>query len=266
MKCAILLAAFGAASHEARDALAGIDARVRKRFPGMAVRWAYTSPILRERIARTGRKSDSVRKAMLRLAFEGFAGVAVQPLQAIAGSEYSRVLAAARECAGIAGIRFSIGSPLLSTGEDMARAALALVGHLPVGRNACEDVVFMGHGARHPAQSRYTDLADAVGRLDARVHVGTMNGEIMLEHILPRLRSRRVWLMPLLCVAGRHAQTDMAGPGSASWLRRIEAAGHKCVPVMSGLAGHEGFAAIWLDHLDDCLRRLSTNHTQNAER
>lgn len=253
MKRAILLAAYGAASNEARWALAGFDSLARNRFPGYAVRWAYTSPALRGRIARAGRKSDSVRKAILRLGFEGFGQVAVQPLHAIAGMEYSLLAQGAAEAARCAGISFCVGRPLLSGAGDRALAASALVRNLPPERRSFEDVVFMGHGARHSGQSCYSSLARAVADIDPRVHIGTMNGESCLEKILPRLGSGRVWLLPLLSVVGRHASSDMAGSGADSWRSRIEAAGHLCRPVLQGLACNPDIAGIWLDHLEEAI-------------
>ena len=72
MKRAILLVAFGASSAQGQSALKSFDARVRARFPGLPVRWAYTSLLLRERLARARQKSDSVLKALRRLCFEKF--------------------------------------------------------------------------------------------------------------------------------------------------------------------------------------------------
>lgn len=264
MKRAILLAAYGAVSSEARQALASFDASARARFPGYAVRWAYTSPALRERIARDRRKSDSVRKAILRLAFEGFGLVAVQPLHAIAGREYSLVARGAAEAARCGGMAFRLGRPLLAGEADQARAACALVRHLPEKRESFEDVVFMGHGARHDAQASYVSFARAVADIDPRVHVGTMSGDAGIEKILPRLGSRKVWLLPLLSVIGRHASADMAGPAPASWQSRIEAAGHECQPVLQGLACNPGIARIWLDHLESALDNGATQPREDC--
>ena len=198
MKRAILLVAFGASSAQGQSALKNFDARVRARFPGLPVRWAYTSLLLRERLAKARQKSDSVLKALRRLGFEKFTEVAVQPLQTIPGREHAEVCAAVDEVAAQEGLVCRVGASLLAEPEDVAQAALALTRHLPPERAPGEDVVLMGHGARHAAVARYGDLAQAVSALDPRVHVGTMNGAVVLEDILPRLTSKRVWLMPLL--------------------------------------------------------------------
>ena len=250
MRRAILLAAFGAATPQGRQALHAFDAMVRERFAGWSVRWAFTSPLLRERLARARQKSDSVRKALLRLGFERYERVAVQPLQAIAGAEHEEVCAACAEAVEELGLSCRVGAPLLAEPADVEAAARALAAHLPEGRLPHEDVVFMGHGARHAGGSRYADLAAAMRKLDARVHVGTMGDAMALTSILPRLTSDRVWLMPLLSVVGQHALRDMAGEGAGSWRSRIEGERRQCVPVLRGLAEYPGVAEIWLRHLE----------------
>lgn len=257
MKSAILLVAYGIGSVQGRHALRGFDARARQRWPGTPVRWAYTSLLLRERMARARQKSDSVFKAVLRLALERFDAVAVQPLQTIAGQEHGAVRAAVQDAAAQGGLRCSVGAPLLHAPADIRAAAAALVRHLPADRDPGEDVVFMGHGTRHDAISRYADLASAVRELDPRVHVGTMSGAVRLEDILPALGSRRVWLAPLLSVVGRHTLEDMAGAGEQSWRARIERTGRQCLPVLVGTAEYAGVAEIWLRHLEDAVQALS---------
>ena len=242
--------AFGAGTLQGRQALHAFDGMVRDRFAGWSVRWAYTSSLLRERLAQARQKSDSVRKALRRLRFERYAEVAVQPLQTIAGAEHEEVCVAAAEANALPGMRCQVGAPLLASQADVDAAARALAGHLPQERRPDEDVVLMGHGARHAAGSRYADLARALRELDARVHVGTMGDAMALESILPRLTSARVWLMPLLSVVGQHALRDMAGEGARSWRSRIESENRQCLPVLKGMAEYPGVAEIWLRHLE----------------
>ena len=257
MKHAILLVAFGASSPQGQNALKGFDALVRQRYPGVTVRWAYTSVLLRERMAQARQKSDSVFKAVCRLGLEHFEAVAVQPLQTIPGQEHGEVRLAVEEAAEHEHLLCRVGAPLLASADDVRATAQALVRHLPADRAADEDVVFMGHGAEHEAVARYVDLANAVHALDNRVHVGAMNGAVTLESILPNLASRRVWLMPLLSVVGRHALEDMAGENGHSWRSRIEAHGHQCLPVLMGTAEYAGVAEIWLRHLEDAVQSLA---------
>lgn len=244
------MVAFGASSAQGQNTLKGFDALVRQRYPGIPVRWAYTSLLLRERLAQARQKSDSVRKALQRLSFERFTHVAIQPLQTIPGREHGEVCAAVDEAVTQDNLRCQVGVPLLATEEDLQATAHAILRHLPAERATHEDVIFMGHGAEHHAVARYNDLAQAVHTLDPLVHVGAMNGAVRIEDILPRLTSDRVWLMPLLSVVGNHALKDMAGQGSKSWRSRVEALGCQCIPVLKGTAEYAGFAEIWLRHLD----------------
>lgn len=256
MKRAILLVAFGASGLRAQEALRGFDLRVRRNHPGVPVRWAYTSLLLRERLAQARQKSDSVAKALLRLQFERFTHVAVQPLQTIPGGEHADVRGVLDEVAQSTGMILRLGAPLLNSPQDVLAAARAVAQHAPEERQPGEDVLLMGHGARHEAVSRYEDLASAVYALDPHIHVGAMSGPRELANLLPRLTSSRVWLMPLLSVIGRHALQDMAGQQETSWRSRLEAAGHTCCPVLRGTAEYAGFADIWLRHLGEAVAAL----------
>lgn len=261
MKCGILLAAFGSGSVQGESTLKLFDVKVRARFPDIPVRWAFTSHILRNRLAQARKKTDSVRKALEKMCFEKYSHVAVQSLQIIPGNEYADLYGDAASLQSSGAFRaVGVGAPLLSSDADVRRAAAALVCHLPAERAKEEAVILMGHGARHTAVSRYADFAQAVSALDSNIHVGTMSDTSPLERILPQLGSpeggRRVWLMPLLSVVGRHTLSDMAGKDSQSWRSRIDAAGFTCVPVLKGTAEYGGFIDIWLDHLADAVEQL----------
>lgn len=249
MKCAILLVAYGTNSQQGQSSLTHFDARVRAQFPDWTIRWAFSSHLLRERLARARRKSDSVIKALEKLCFENYDTILVQPLQTIAGREHNQILESVAQIARDRGVIIKVGAPLLASGADIELAAKALLEHIPAERHCDEDVVLMGHGGRHAGCVGYEMLADAVYRLAPNVHVGAMGGNLRLENLLPKLRSRRVWLMPLLATIGRHALEDMAGEGEQSWRSQLVAAGHDCVPVLKGTVEYDAVAQIWLDHL-----------------
>lgn len=260
MKIGILLAAFGSGNPQGESTLRLFDERVRHRFPGIPVRWAFTSVIMRRRLAVARKKTDSVEKALQKMRFERYTHVAVQSLHTIPGAEYSDLLVDVERLRGGDGFTsVAVGAPLLSDDADTARAAKALLGHLPPSRKADEPVVLMGHGTRHLAEERYEALAACVHAVDPLVHIGTMGGTRTLDDILPALvsgGSRKVWLMPLLSIVGRHATEDMAGASPDSWKSRIEAAGMLCEPVLRGTAEYGGFVDIWIDHLASAMDTL----------
>lgn len=254
VKRSILLVAHGAGNDRAREGLRKFEELCKSRHPDCAIRWAYTSSTMRERLALQRQKSDSVRKALLRLKYENFCHVCVQPLQAICGHEYGLVCECVENVAIETGLSCQVGAPLLGSPADAERLAKALCMHLPPARQSQEAIIYMGHGAKHSAVSLYHDLAAELEKLDKNVFLGTMGGSRHIEDILPRVHSRVVWLLPLLSVIGAHALQDMAGEASQSWRSRIEISGHKCIPVLCGLTEYAHIAAIWLDNLDEAVR------------
>ncbi len=260
VKKGILLAAFGPGTPQGQRALALFGAEAERRFPGVPVRWAFTSALLRSRLARERKKADSGRKALEKMLHEGFSHIAVQSLHAIPGEEWEELRAEiqqARQAKPEA--RVEIGAPLLASDFDITAAAQAVIRHLPERRLPGEPCVLMGHGARHVAESAYTALAERVAVADPNVHIAVMKGSRTLEEILPLLSKsapRQVWLLPFLALVGTHTLRDMAGPQPDSWKSRIEAQGLSCMPVLKGLVEYNGFNAVWFSHLSSAYERL----------
>lgn len=268
-KTGILLAAFGSSSVLGEKALGHFAQRVRQVYPALPVRWAYTSGRMRSRLAEAGKKTDSVKKALCRMAFERYSHVAVQSLHLIPGVEYEALIEeseAARAAGGPA--RVSVGSPLLHDEGDVEQAASALLAHLPAERRMDEAVVCVGHGTWHSGAASYAALSERLTGVDPLIFIGTLSGEHSIDALLPvvaqSLGARRkagagpqkVWLLPLLSIIGKHAEQDMAGAGALSWRGRFEAAGFCCCPVLTGTVEYEAFAAIWLAHLGEALKKL----------
>ncbi len=256
IKTGILLALFGASSAQGITTLHAFEALVRQRCPNVAVRWAFTSTSLRKRLAHAKKKIDSVDKALQKMAFERFTHVAVQPLHVVPGLEYEDIA----ECVQQMRSKFMalhIGKPLLCTEEECDTVAAALCKCLPYERQAHETVLFMGHGSLHRRSSElYVALGNAMSRYDQQVFIGTMKGDVRLEHLLQKLhtlpqqtRSSRIWLMPLLALAGTHALEDMAGTHPSSWLSQLQHAGFQCQSVVHGLLEYEPMACIWAERL-----------------
>lgn len=266
-KTGILLAAYGSSSLLGEKALAAFAETVRLAFPGIPVRWAYTSGRMRSRLAAAGKKTDSVKKALCRMGFERYTHVAVQSLHLIPGAEYEALLEETEEAAAEGGPkRIEVGLPLLHRADDVTRAATALLAHLPEERKQGEPVVCMGHGTWHTGAASYQALAERVSAVDPLIFIGTLEGGHRIERMLPDIAraagpggengAKTVWLLPLLSIIGKHAEKDMAGEHQESWRSRIEAAGMACRPVLKGTVEYKGFAAVWTSHLAEALQRL----------
>ncbi len=266
-KNGLLLAVFGASNLMARRALDDFDRLARRRFPLLPVRWAFTSSLLRSRLADGGQKSDSVKKALCRMGFERFTQVAVQPLHLIAGIEYETVCEECREAANSDGpAAISLGRPLICDECDAERVAEALFAHLPPERGPEDVVICVGHGSRHDAaRSGYAALAAALARRDPLVLLDSLAdpGDSLPEQVIDQ-GAKRVWLLPLLALVGKHAQTDIAGPGPTSRRSLLEAAGLTCVPVLKGTLEYEGFASLWLERLAEAASGLENEKTAHS--
>lgn len=256
MKKGILLAAYGASSHEGRLELGSFERRCRKRFPEIPLRWAFTSPFQRDRLAMQNRKSDSVGKALMRFHFEQFEQIAIQPLQIIPGYEHNSMLQAIREIEKKTKIKCFIGRPLISGNDNIPLVAEGLIDYARKLAEADANAVFMAHGAKHAAGRLYEALAQELSRHQAGVFLAAMISAPTLEDVLPYLTTEKIWLLPMLSVTGLHALRDMAGDDPQSWVSRINRHGHQCVPVLHGLIESEFFANCWISNLAEIIIQM----------
>lgn len=250
----ILLVAFGTSIPEAQTAFAGIEKKVQKAFPDIPVRWAYTSSIIRKKLAQHGQHLDSPTVALARMREEGFSRVAVQSLHIIPGAEFHDLRVNAEAFTDMAdGFRqLVIGYPALSTAEDLTRAVAAVLKIIPEARTQGEAVVLMGHGTHHPSNAVYEAMMYRLQRKDPNIYMGTVEGTPTLDDIQAMLLERgikKAYLVPFMSVAGDHTVNDLAGDDPDSWKSVLTAAGIECVPVVKGLAEYDAFADIWVDHL-----------------
>jgi len=255
---AILLVAFGSSVPEARDSLRRIEGKTREAFPGTELRWAYTSNVLRQKLAQEGLDMPSVDEALEALLKAGFSRVAVQSLHIVPGEEFHKtVIAVGANKAKFE--RLALGQPLMASPQDLERLAEVLPTCLPAERQASETVLFMGHGTRHPAGVFYPALQYYLVRKHKNVFLATVEGAPSLDDALPMLKSAgstTVWLAPLMSVAGDHAQNDMAGAKDDSWVNVLARAGLKAKPVMRGLAQCDRIVDIWIEHLREALNSM----------
>lgn len=259
MKQAILLAAYGAGGVQGAQTLQPFEQMVRRAFPQASIRWAFTSMVMRTRLAAARKKADSITKALCRLGFEKYTHVTVQSLHMIPGQEYESLLEeikAAASCGAPA--RISTGTPLLHSQEDIELAARGLFASRPEGRRPDEAVIWVGHGTKHEGGNAYKRLTEAVQKLDENIFIGTLAGDGQgPEGMLPLLAERglkKAWLMPLLSVVGKHAAEDIAGAGPESWRGAFESAGLSCRAVLRGAIEYPDIANIWMKHLEEAER------------
>lgn len=255
VKKGILLVAFGSSIPEAQVSFENIDTKVKAAFPDVPVRWAYTSAIIRHKLAEEeGKSLDSVAIALAKMMDEEFTHVAVQSLHTIAGEEYHDLIRTAGAFRDMANgfDRIMVGYPLLGTQKDLERIVDATIRHIPEEREKGDAVILMGHGTPHPGNAFYAAMMLNFQQKDPNIFVGTVEGwpEINdVKNLLKEKNLKKAYLMPFMSVAGDHARNDMAGDEDDSWKSILTKAGVKCVPILEGMAEYDDVVAVWVDHL-----------------
>jgi sirohydrochlorin cobaltochelatase len=261
VKTGILLVTFGSSMPQAQVSFENIDQKVRAAFPDIQVRWAFTSHMIRHKLAKQGKQLDSVALALARMMDEGFTHVAIQSLHTIAGEEFHDLLQTAHAFRGMPeGFdRILVGAPLLAGEKDLAGVREAIIRHIPGERKDNEAVVLMGHGTQHPSNAVYAAMMYHFQRKDPNIFVGTVEGAPEIGEIKDMLLQKGIktaYLMPFMSVAGDHARNDMAGDEADSWKSVLTGAGITCVPVLKGTAEYDDIVAIWVDHLRTTLTNV----------
>lgn len=252
-KVGILLVAFGSSQASAQVSFENIDKKTKAAYPAIPVRWAYTSHIIRKKLAKQGRYLDSPEVALAKMQDEGFTHVAVQSLHTIGGEEYHdlrRTVGAFKAMGGFQ--RIILGYPLLATQDDMQRTVKAILETIPRDRRKGDAVVLMGHGTHHPSNAFYAALMFQLQLEDPNIFVGTVEGYPdvdLIKDMLLKKKITKAYLMPFMSVAGDHAKNDMASDEEDSWKSILTKAGIACVPILKGTAEYDGFVGIWVSHI-----------------
>jgi sirohydrochlorin cobaltochelatase len=254
MKKGILLVAFGTSEASAKVSFQHIEAKVKKAFPGVDVRWAYTSHIIRHKLAGQGEIILSPAQALAKMMDEGYTHVAVQSLHTIPGEEYHELAMTVNGFKAMPGgfDRLILGFPMLGAQDTVAKAVDAIFATLPKARKSNDAVVLMGHGTHHPGNIYYSAMNWQLQQKDPNIIMGTVEGYPELGDVIAWLKERKtgkVWLMPFMSVAGDHAKNDMAGDDEDSWKSQLTKAGFSCQTVLKGTAEYDEFVDIWVGQL-----------------
>lgn len=260
-KTGILLVAFGSSYDNAREAYSYFEKRVHEEFPDTEVRWAYTSNMVRSILKKRGFDMDTPAEALAHMCDDGFTRIAVQSLHVIPGDEYDYLKQVVNSFRQVpkGPEKIVLGKPLFFLHHDVEASVQALLKVIPEERKPNEAVVFMGHGTEHAANIYYPGVNYYFSQTDDLVIAGTVEGFPGLKEVKEELREasvKRIWLLPLMAVAGDHAQNDMAGPEADSWKSQLEAEGYEVHPVLKGLAGTQAVADVWISHLKETVHEL----------
>lgn len=217
---------------------------------------AFSSPVVRSRLAARGEAVPGVAEALGHLADEGVRRVVVALTHVVDGRS---VAAVRREVAAMAPRfeRLELARPLLATQDDVAVLAGAL--DRAYGRRPAHVWLLVGHGVAGTAPfDAYGALARELARRGREdMVVALLHGAPGLdevERILPAPpRVRAVSLVPLMVVAGGHALRDVAGSQAGSWEQRLRHLGYATEVVPTGLGRLPEVAYLVVSHVNEAM-------------
>ena len=255
-KEAILLVAFGTTVPEARKAFDQIESQVKVAFPGVEVRWAFTSSIVRKKLSDQGVKLDPPTVALSKMLEDGFNRVVVASFHTLPGEEFHDLykdVEAFRNMSGSSQRKILVARPLLSSRKHMEAAIKAMLDQTPTSRKPGDAILLMGHGsAHHPGDAVYAAMNYYAQDTDPNLYIATVEGQPTLEDVVPRLKKKevkKVFLMPFMAVAGDHARNDMCGDEKDSWKSTLTQNGFDVECVMKGTAENPEIVNLWIDNI-----------------
>jgi sirohydrochlorin cobaltochelatase len=255
---AIVLAAFGTST----DAFATYDhfaEKVKARFPGYEIRWAFTSHKIRQKLAKEqGRQLQDLPTTLKELAAAGFTRVAVQSLHVVPGEEWDKKIV--HESNKVPGLKVALGKPLLSSKEDQDRVIQALAQTFPRDLKTTA-VLLVAHGSPSPDGTATYESFNRRLRSSfpqQAVFFGTIEGKPTREEALEAVKQSgadKIVLMPFFFVAGEHVANDILGSDPDSWKSELlKQKAYHIDGLTRGLGFQEGIITIYLDHLAQALK------------
>ena len=252
-KKALLVVSFGTSFDEALPAIVNIEETCKKAFPEYDFFRAFTSGMIIRKLKRTRQQIiHSPEEIMEQLAGAGYEEVICQPTHIINGMEYEKMmnmLAPYKEKIPL----IRVGTPLLTEEEDYKKACEIVMKEIKLPMAEDEAFVLMGHGTEHFANSAYCQFENMLRDLGyENTYVGTVEGFPGLDYVIRRLKLRqikKVYLMPLMIVAGDHARNDLAGAEEDSWDSILKAEGFETQIILKGLGEIDAIAEMFVEHL-----------------
>jgi len=260
-KKAILVVSFGTSFIESREkSLDKTRDVIMEAYPEYDGFYAFTSQIIIDVYKnRDGIHIMNVDEAISEIYKKGYGEVLVVPTLIINGEEYDQMVDSIRPFED----KFSkivISKPLLTSVSDYDRVTDALIKELPIVDDNTA-VIYMGHGTPHFANSAYPML-DYVFKHKGykNIYVGTVEGSPTLQNIIDDISSedyKNILLLPLMMVAGDHANNDLAGDEADSWKMVFKSLGYNVDYILKGIGQLPAIRQIFVDHSKEALEEYS---------
>lgn len=265
-KDAIIVMSFGTTYADTREKTitATVNA-IKAANPGKKVVTAFTSHIIIDRVAKNeGIKYPTPEEACEQLAAEGYTRVAMCSLDTFPGMEYAYKVAVFNQYKSLFK-KASMATPLMywmgqeEQTDEVAEFAEALKTQFPtLGKK--DAVLVLAHGTVHPSNAYYSVLQYRLNDLKVgNAYVYTVEGWPNLETVIEELKAKKVQnvtLMPMMMVAGDHANNDMAGDEDDSHKVILQKEGFKVSTYIHGLGENEAVRNLYVKHAVEAVEAL----------
>jgi len=288
-KKGVVLAVFGTSHESGLPGILNIRDQVQTALPGIPVRLAFTSNIIR-RIWQERRKDPAyaaqhpdvpaeiinVKGPLATIADlqdEGYGYIIVQPTHMSSGEEFADLASYVQGLNSIRTVKkrnmpfkkIIIGRPALGTHgiereyrHDIEQVASLLAPDVELARKDGRALIYFAHGNEHYSTGVYLEFEQVMRKQypGVRIYVSMVEGFPDNERLLAELRAdktKRVLLKPFMTVAGDHAKNDMAGSEPGSLKSLLEARSINVAVSLVGLGESDAFAAIFARHIKDAM-------------
>ncbi len=268
-KDAIVVMSFGTTYKDTRAKT--IDATVRDiqaAHPGVKVVTAFTSHIIIKRIQKNeGIKYPTPEEALDDLLAQGYSRVAIATLDVIPGMEYDYDVAVYNQYKNKFK-KMTCGTSLMywqgqeGQADDVSETIKALSTQFPKQKKD-DAILIMAHGTPQISNAYYSVIQARLDEMGYKnVYVYTVEGWPNLETVLPKLKAakvKHVTLMPMMMVAGDHANNDMAGSEPDSHKSILEAQGYTVDAYLHGIGENDAVRALYVSRANDAWDALESD-------
>jgi sirohydrochlorin cobaltochelatase len=268
-KDAMLVLSFGTTYKDSRKAtIERTVADIQKSHPDTKVVLAFTSHIIVDRIkANEGITIPTPEEALAQLKKDGYSRIAIASLDVIPGMEYAYDTAI-YDLYKKDFKKMTMGTSALywmgqeNQRDDIAEFVQAFKTQFPkIGEK--DAILVMAHGTPHPSNAYYSVVQN---RLDAanlgNVYIYSVEGWPHLDTVIPQLKAKgikNVILMPMMMVAGDHANNDMAGADADSHKSVLEKEGFTVQTYLHGLGENTAVRKLFVERADEAWNALENS-------
>lgn len=250
------MVSFGTGYEETgKKTIGAIENRIKEVFQDYVVYHAFTSKSILKKLKKSGMKVYNIQETLERMIKAGVTEeIIVQATHMVCGIENGFMLEDVETYKDYFK-KIKCANPLLTQPEDYEELAKIVKNTYPVEED--EALVLMGHGSQYYSNSVYSTFEYVLKKLGYKnIFVGTMRGYPTLEEVKVQLKKenmKKACLVPMMIVAGAHANNDMAGK-DVSWKLELEQEGYLVRCLIKGLGEIKEVQDMFVKHIKKAVK------------